>query len=142
MKRDDLLYQEKCNEMMEVYKKVAVECFTQKQAYDRVVNHKASRFFIQPHTAYNRLRAVFKGKTQNIEVTKECEQRMYEELYKRVVELSLMPQHYGASLMQLCEIAVMQEAPEFYMKPEGLRHLLIKQRKIIREQLRNRFKCS
>lgn len=136
MKKDEHLQEQKINEMMEIYKKVALECFTQKQAMKRVVEHQASRFFILPHTAYCKLRKVFSGETDRIYAVKEFDREMYEEILKRVMELSQRPEYYGKSLMQLCEIVVRQPAPKFYMKPITFRIILAKQKKIIRERMR------
>ena len=125
MKKDEHLQEQKINEMMEIYKKVALECFTQKQAMKRVVEHQASRFFILPHTAYCKLRKVFSGETDRIYAVKEFDREMYEEILRRVMELS-----------QRCEIVVRQPAPKFYMKPITFRIILAKQKKIIRERMR------
>ena len=136
MKKDAQLYEQKVSELLSVYRKVAPDCFTQKQALKRVVEHPASRFYIQGHTAYNKLRSYFNGLTDKIPIEKECDKRMYEEIYRRVVEMSKQPEYYGKSLGQLCEIIVEQPAPEFYMKPEAFRQILYRERPKIRERLR------
>ena len=89
MKKDQQLYEQKVSEMLAVYRKVAPDCFSQKQALQRVVEHPASRFFIQGHTAYNKLRHLFNGYSEELPVEKECDKRMYEEIYRRVVDPSL-----------------------------------------------------
>ena len=136
MKKDAQLYEQKVNEMLSVYRKVAPDCFSQKQALRRVVEHPASRFFIQGHTAYNKLRHLFNGYSSELPVEKECDKRMYEEIYRRVIEMAQQPEHYGKSLSQLCEMVVEQPAPEFYMQPEAFRHILYRERPKIRERLR------
>lgn len=141
MKKDKYLYDLKVAELVKVYREVAPLCITQKQALERVVSHKASRFFILPHTAYCRLYGRF-VRGEDFKLTKELEMRMYGELYRRVVELSESPEHYGKSLYDLCEIVVNQPAPEFYIQPESLRTILSKQSRLIRERLRKLNVCS
>jgi hypothetical protein len=136
MKKDTQLYEQKVSEMLAVYRKVAPDCFSQKQALERVVRHPASRFYIQAHTAYNKLRHVFNGYSTELMADKECDKRMYEEIYKRVLELANNPENYGMSLNKLCEIVVEQPAPEFYMSPSTFRLLLSRERPKIRERLR------
>ena len=141
MKKDKQLYEEKVAEMLRVYREVAPLCLTQKQALQRVCDHESSRFWIQPHTAYNKLRKVFNGYASELPVEKECDKEMYEEIYRRVLSLSAQPEHFGKSLRELCEIVVRQRAPKFYMKPSGLTTILIEQRKLIRERLRRLNPC-
>lgn len=141
MKRDTYLYDMKIKELLKVYREVAPNCITQKQALERVVRHQASRFFIQPHAAYCKLNGIFRKGEERINVTKAAEVRMYDEIYKRVLELSESPEHFGKSLYELCEIVVNQPAPEFYIEPSSLRGILHVQRKLIRERLRKLNKC-
>ena len=137
MRRDDDLYREKIAEMVGVYRKVAGECWSQQQALEMVVSHPASKYFIQAHSAYNVLRKLASGGM--LPIHKDCERRMYTRLWERVCELSTMPEHAGKGLHYLCEIAVGEPAPEFYMKATSFRHILrMEKERMVREKAARR----
>lgn len=133
MYKDDDLYRRKIDEMVEVYKKVAPLCWRQGEALRRVVGHKASSFFITPHAAYCAIRDVYLGRTDKITHRIPSMKRMYEEIYRRVLDMSRSPKYSGWSLTKLCEEVVEQEAPEFYLSPETFRGILCRERRKLRK---------
>lgn len=138
MRKDEQLYRDRAEELMRIYREVAPTCITERQAIERVINHRSSRFWITPHAVYCKLLGVFSGRLDSLPVTKDNELRMYTELMGRVMRLSQKPEHLGKSLRVLCEIAVMEEAPEFYMSPNTFRHLLASERRRLRAERRRR----
>jgi len=134
MYKDEELYRRKVAEMIKVYREVANDCWYQKEAEKKVVKHKASCFFIQPHSAYNVLRKVFYGKTDKIPIKIDNVRRMYEEIYRRVLAMSRRPEYAGMKLFQLCEIVVNEEAPEFYISPSTFRYILGVERAKLRKE--------
>lgn len=134
MYKDEELYRRKVEEMLRVYREVAHECWYQKDAERKVVMHKASCFFIQPHSAYNVLRQVFYGKSDVIPIRMSNVRRMYEEIYRRVLAMSRKPEYSGMKLIELCEIVVNEEAPEFYISPMSFRTILSRERARMRKE--------
>ena len=136
MYKDKHLYQQKIEEMMKVYQEVAPDCWTQKQAYKAVVEHKASRFFILPHTLYCALQQVLNGHKPSLKFVKPSELRMYTELLGRVTRKSESPDYHGWKLYDICEETVREPAPEFYCEPDTFRHILYSWRRKKRERQR------
>ena len=140
MRRDEDLYERKIEEMISVYRKVAPECWTQKQAFERVVNHPASGFFILPQTACNVVRNMYWGRSDHIRRRSGNQARMYEEIYRRIMEKSQKPEYSGMSLMGLCTIVVDEPAPEFYMSVDSFRNVFSREKAKLRMKYENRRK--
>lgn len=137
MWRDEQLYQMKTDEMMAVYREVAPECFTQKQAFNKVVKHKASRFYVLPHAVYCALKGAFYG-TGEIKTKAPSAKRMYLELYKRLLDMSRDPFHEGESLRELCSKVVLQPAPEFYISPVTFANIFAREKVKLRKRHESR----
>lgn len=129
MYKDQDIYEMKVHDMVKVYREIAPDCWTQKQALQEVVSHAAPRFYILPHAAYTNLRLLFAGQPLKSKIPTIV--RMYGDLYKIVVGLSQHPEHEGKSLRQLCKIAVTMPAPEFYCSTETFRAMLYAHKKKI-----------
>jgi hypothetical protein len=140
MRRDEDLYERKIEEMISVYRKVAPECWTQKQAFERVVNHPASGFFILPQTACNVVRNMYWGRSDHIRRRSGNQARMYEEIYRRIMEKSQKPEYSGMSLVGLCTIVVDEPAPEFYMSVDSFRNVFSREKAKLRMRYENRRK--
>lgn len=123
--------------MLRIYRELAGDCWTQKQAYEKVVRHRASSFYILPHTAYNALRKVFKGMQSDVRCHTENDRRKYRDIYARIVERSAEPEYAGMSLRELCEVVVREPAPEFYLNPSTFSRILADARKEKRRRLRH-----
>lgn len=133
MYKDSQLQDMRVHDMVKIYREIAPDCWSQKQALDLVVMHEAPRFYILPHAAYNKLRLMFRG--EQVHALTPRLGKMYKDLYQIVVALSERPENQGKSLRQLCAIAVNMRAPEFYVSSETFRKMLTKHRKKVIQTL-------
>ena len=132
MRNDTILYREKVDEMMRVYREVAPDCWTQKQAVERVIKHKASRYFVSGRTAYLVLRLMFRNGGRSM-IRNKCQAAMYLELYRLVVQLSQDPDNRGMTLYELCEKAVHKEASSFFITEDTFRKIRRSEQKRLME---------
>lgn len=107
---------------MNAYKEVCQSSWTQMEAWERTIKHKAPRFYVSPKQAYYVLSPVFfHGDRSKLDSLKPSRRRMYECLYNVVLELSQKPSFVGMSLWKLMPYAVAHEAPEFFVDWELIR---------------------
>ena len=140
MRKDEQLYRQKVNDLMAVYRKVAPDCWRQNQALCEVVKHPAPRFYVLPHTAYCAIAKVLKGQQPGIKHKRKNDQRMFNEILRRVSVKSSMPEYQGWPLINICEETVMEPAPEFYTEPCSLRTIIAMERKRIRNNIAKKLK--
>lgn len=111
-------------DMMNVYKEVYATCWSQREAWEKTVRHKAPRFYVSPKQVYLILApAFFRNDFSKIDKMKPTRQRMYHCLYDIIQDMSQKPTYVGMSLWKLTHYAVMQEAPEFFVDWELIRKI-------------------
>lgn len=103
-------------DLMACYREVAPTCLSQQGAWRKTIMHPAKRFYVSAKHVSVLLRKYFNGRTEVIDIMKPTRKLMYTTLAKRVLELAQMPQHQGKALIRLCDIAVNEPAPRFYIE--------------------------
>lgn len=109
-------------DMMNVYKEVYSSCWSQREAWEKTIHHKAPRYYISPKRAYLTLSPMFfYGDFSALEKMKPARRRMYMSLYETVKKLANKPSYVGMSLRKIISYAISQEAPEFFVDWESMR---------------------
>lgn len=112
------------SDMMKVYNEVYSSCWSQREAWEKTIHHKAPRFYISPKQAYEVLRPMFFCHDFSlVNSMKPTRKRLYEALYEIVKDMTQKREFIGKSLWHICKYAVMQEAPEFFVDWEAMRKI-------------------
>lgn len=102
-------------DLLECYRKVAPNCLYQHTAWERTVTHPAKSFYITPKQCYQRINLYIKGRTEAITSLKGLNRQRFEDLLEVIEKLHAMEEYKDLSLRKLCNIAVEQPAPRFYI---------------------------
>ena len=103
-------------DIIDCYREVAPDCLLQKTAWKKIQLHPAKRFYVTPKQVYQKINYWMNGRPEEIDNMKRpLRRKMYYDLIKVVLEISQKPENVGKSLYKLCEIAVRQPAPQFYL---------------------------
>jgi hypothetical protein len=116
-------------DLIEAYKRVYSSCWTQKQAYERMVDEPAPRYYVSPKQASVILSPMMKGDFVRVDMMMPLRREMYYSLYHEVIKLCERREFIGKSLSYIMKFAVTQPAPKFYISPTRA--------KIIRSYIRN-----
>jgi hypothetical protein len=104
-------------DLIAAYKRVCGECWSQHQAYERMVNEPAPRYYVTPRQASQNIAAMIRGDFRRIDLMMPLRREMYYSLFKVVQELSEKREFIGKSLSYIMKFAVMQPAPKFFISP-------------------------
>ena len=90
MKRSTALKEEMRRDLMRVYRQVTSEqrCQHQYDAYKRVVEHEAPRFYVDARWAQQRIAPMLCGDRSVLDNTTPLVRQMYEDLFEVVVRVS------------------------------------------------------
>lgn len=131
--------EERLEDLMRVYDKYISSCdyIRMPDVYKAIVNMPSHRFWVSDTRAALVVSAMMRGEA-NLECMWPLKREMYEEIFRRVVELGKIYPDLKTS--ELCAIAVTQPAPKFYLTPGSAKILVCKARKewIRRKQQRLR----
>ena len=116
-------------DLIRAYKQVYGSCWTQKQAYERMVMQPAPRFYVTPKQACTIISPMMRGDFERVDLMMPLRREMYYSLFDVVVRLSEKREFIGKSLSYIMKFAVAQPAPRFYISPIRA--------KIIRSYIRN-----
>lgn len=112
-------------DLMDAYKKVAPLCWTQQEAYNRMVKQPAPRYYVTAKQAYQVIARMAKGDFERVNMMLPLRRRMYYTLFDEFVRLCEKPTFYGTSVWFIVQHAVERPAPEFFISPERAKHLRI-----------------
>ena len=110
-------------DLMEAYKEVAPKCWSQHEAYERMVKQPAPRYYVTAKQAYQVIARMVKGDFETVNKMNPLRQKMYYALYDEFVALCEKPMFYNKSVWFIIQHAVVRPAAEFYIAPERARHL-------------------
>lgn len=110
-------------DLMDVYRKVAPYCLSQKEVWEKVVSSPAPRYYVSARQAWEKLRRMIVGDFSVVDNMKPAKKRLYYSLFKKYLELSQRRQFLGKSLWFVCQFLVTEPAPEFFMKPQNLKFI-------------------
>lgn len=125
MKQRTLFKQEMKRDLMRVYRQVTRDCCCKDQtdAYQRVVEHEAPRFYVDIKWAHQRLSPMMRGDRSALEKMNPLARQMYEDLFNVVMRLSQEPRFLKATLHKILRDAVMEPAPRFYITADRMRQI-------------------
>ena len=125
MKQCTLCKQEMKRDLMRIYRQVTSEynCKNQTEAYQRVVEHEAPRFYVDIKWAHQRLSPMMRGDRSELEKMNPLARQMYEDLFEVVMRLSQEPRLWNATLHRILRDAVMEPAKRFYISPDRMRQI-------------------
>lgn len=110
-------------DLMTAYKRVAPSCWTQYEAYCRMVKEPAPRYYVTAKQAYQVIARMVRGDFERVNMMLPLRRRMYYTLYDEFVALCEKPSFYNKSVWFIIQHAVERPAPEFFISPERAKHL-------------------
>ena len=104
-------------DLMKIYAEVASQysCQGQVEAYEKVVNHPAPRFYIDARRAYQNIAPLLRGDYSKLEKMNKLKQQMYRDLFEVVMRLTQKPRFWDKSPYYVVRYAVLEPAPRFYI---------------------------
>lgn len=120
--------QERSNDLMRAYDEYISSCdyIRMPDVYRAIVNMPSARFWVSDKRANTMVSAIMRG-TVDLSTMRPLKREMFEEIYRRVVELrKSKPQ---LSTFELCSIVVAQEAPKFYLTHGSAKIMVCRARK-------------
>ena len=111
------------HDLIEAYKAVAPHCWTQSEAYERMVKQPAPRYYVTPKQAYQVIAKMVKGDFEMVNMMLPLRRKMYYALYDEFVSLCEKPMFYGKSVWFIMQHAVSRPAAEFYISAERAKHI-------------------
>ena len=123
MKNDYEITQQMHADLMKAYINVSGTCWTQMEAYEKMVKEPAPRYYITPKQAYQVLARMMKGDFEIVDMMATGKRRMYYSLFEEVLKLSEKREFIGKSLWYIVPFAVNSPAPEFFITAERARHI-------------------
>lgn len=110
-------------DLINAYKAVCGQCWTQQQAYERMVKQPAPRYYVTPKQAYQVIARMVKGDFEFVNMMLPLRRKMYYALYDEFVSLCENPMYYNKSVWFIIQHAVVRPAAEFYVSPERAKHI-------------------
>lgn len=104
-------------DLMKVFREVSAsyECRCNDEAFRRVVEHPAPRYYIDARRAHQYISPLTRGDRSAIEKLSPLKRKMYEDLFETVLRLWQNSAYCGKSLSFVLQFAVLQPAPRFYI---------------------------
>lgn len=136
MKQKTLFKEEMKRDLMKVYREVTSEgeFRSQQEAYKRVVEHPAPRFYVDAKWAHQRLSPMMRGDRSGLEKMNPLTRQMYEDLFDVVVKLSQKDYFYSRKLYRIVQFAILEPAPRFYINEDTMRKMWKKEVRRIRNK--------
>jgi hypothetical protein len=111
------------HDLMDAYKRVAPTCWTQGEAYERMVKEPAPRYYVTAKQAYQVIAKMVKGDFEMVNMMLPLRRRMYYSLYDEFVSLCEKPIFFNKSVWFIIQHAVARPAPQFFISPERAKHI-------------------
>lgn len=117
MKHKCQMKEQMYRDLMERYRYVVdhFDCEGQTEAYEKTVQSPAKRYYVSARWAAQMLAPMFNGNFDSLNELKPLKREMYQSLFKTVVRLSSKLEFQGKSLYHICQFAVKEPAPRFYV---------------------------
>lgn len=116
-------------DLIEAYKAVAPHCWTQREAYERMVKQPAPRYYVTAKQAYQVIAPMVKGDFEMVNMMLPRKREMYLSLFSVVEKMLDQRAFIGKSLYYVMQYAVGQPAPEFFIGPSRAKQIRIWLRK-------------
>lgn len=102
-------------DLFAVYREVCASCRSQREAWQKMINHPAPRYYITPKQAHEMLSPMLRGDTSEIDKLKPHVRQMYIDLFDELNRMSQKTEFIGKSLWFICQFLVTRPAPRFYL---------------------------
>lgn len=109
------------HDLIEAYKRVYSKCWSQQEAYERMVKEPAPRFYVSAKQACQVISPMLKGDFDRVNMMLPARREMYYALFDQVTRLSERRSFIGHGLFAIMREAVLQPAPEFFISPKRAR---------------------
>ena len=109
---------------MRVYREVVTDCpsvTTQMDVYQKVVEHPAPRFYVDPRRAHIVISPMMRGDHSKLEACGALKRQMYYDLYDTVMRLTQVKRFWHKSVYYILKEAVLEPAPRFYISADRMR---------------------
>ena len=110
-------------DLIEAYKKVCGTCWSQQEAYEKMVKQPAPRYYLSPKQAFQVISKMVKGDFEMVNLFYPRRRRMYYSLYDTTCKLMEKPTFCGKSLWYIMQYAVLEPAPEFFIGTQRARQV-------------------
>ena len=110
-------------DLIEAYKAVAPTCWSQQQAYERMVKQPAPRYYVTAKQAYQVISKMVKGDFEMVNMMLPLRRKMYYAIYDEFVALCENPMYCGKSVWFIVQHVVARPAAEFYISPDRAKHI-------------------
>lgn len=114
------LVKQQREDLFAVYREVCASCHSQSEAWHKVINHPAPRYYITPKQAHEMLSPMLRGDTSEIDRLKPLSRKMYKDLFDELNRMSQNTEYMGKSLWYICQFLVTRPAPQFYITEKFL----------------------
>ena len=104
-------------DLIAAYKRVCSSCWTQTEAYEKMVKEPAPRYYVTAKQACQVLSPMLRGDFGTVNMMRPIRREMYYSLYDEVVRLSEKRDYINKGLMYIVRDAVMRPAPRFFISP-------------------------
>jgi hypothetical protein len=124
MRERTICRREMRRELMRVYREVVTDCpsgTTQMDVYQKVVEHPAPRFYVDPRRAHIVISPMMRGDHSKLEACGALKRQMYYDLYDTVMRLTQVKRFWHKSVYYILKEAVLEPAPRFYISKERMR---------------------
>jgi len=124
-------------DLMRVFREVSAqyECRNNTEAFRKVVNHPAPRFYVTVASAHSVISPMRYGDRSRLETMTPLKREMYEDLFNVVVGLSREERFQGKTLHYILRFAIMEPAPKFYINVRRMEQIWHERTKLTRRQL-------
>ena len=119
---------ERAEDLLRAYRKCIEECryIRMPDIYEKISKMPAAQFWVSSTRAALVISAMMKGEC-NLYRMHPLKREMYEEIYRRVLELSEL--HPEMTITDLCADVVAQPAPKFYLTAKSIKVTICRIRK-------------
>ena len=111
------------HDLIQAYKNVAPHCWTQLEAYQRMVKEPAPRYYVTAKQACQVIARMLKGDFEQVNKMLPLRRKMYYCLFDEFVSLCEKPMFYNKSACFIVQHAVTRPAPEFFISPDRAAHI-------------------
>ena len=106
-------------DLIAAYKRVVERgCYSQTDAYERMVLEPAPRYYVSAKHAFQMLSPMMRGDFTRINQLSALKREMYYSLYREVLRMVDMPTYIGKPLWFVTQFAVQRPAPRFFISPK------------------------
>jgi hypothetical protein len=112
-------------DLIEAYKRVSPHCWTQHEAYERMVKEPAPRYYVSAKQAYQVIAPMTKGDFDLVNLMIPMRRRMYYSIFETFMRMSEQRQFVGKSLYYIMQFVVLSQAPEFFITPGRAKQIRI-----------------